>query len=111
MEVFVDNFTERTTRSKTVKYLNFNVVFSDDDFIVYSMGWQVFGGIINPPSYSKGGRFFPNLNLSPALAARLYNRVLEKLPEGHTLDSEAEVVDGLTLTKAEFKRLYPKIGE
>lgn len=108
MEIHADNFTKRETKSGK-EYLNFHVLFAEGDLIVYSQGWQVFGGLINPPSYMKGRRFFPNLNLSPEAARMLYDAVAGQLPEGFELTEKDVLVKHLTLTMDEFKRLYPSL--
>jgi hypothetical protein len=109
MNIFADNFVERTTRNKKTTYLNFNVIFSLGDEVIYSVGWQLFSGHINPPSYSKGGRFFPNLHLSPPLAEAVYLAVKESMPGGYELGTIDDVVPSMQLTRAEFLRLFPNV--
>jgi hypothetical protein len=108
MEIYVDNFSEKLTKNN-VKYVNFNVLFVEGESIIYTQGWQMFQGLINPPSFARGRRFFPILNLSPAAARTLYEKVGEKLPAGYDLSDMDEVTQNLELRAPEYKRLFPNL--
>ncbi len=109
MTISVDNWKERKTKNGEV-YWNFNAAIDCESFILYTMGWQVFNGVLNPPSFRSGWRFYPMLLSSGDFSERLYEAVTAD-EQRKTLNIKlrplAEAVPGIVATAMDFARLFP----
>jgi len=106
MKISVDNWTERKTK-KGANYHNFNIALDFGEIILYTMGWQLANGMVNPPSFRSGWRFYPMILTGGDFSDQLWE-VLESDPRRPAGIREAEeAMAGIIATPMEFARLFP----
>lgn len=109
MIVLTDNWKERQTKNGET-YYNFNVSIDAGDVMLYTMGWQLFNGVINPPSFRSGWRFYPMMLTGGGFARLLWDELNDnatRIKLGLKLRPFEEAVTGITATAMDFARLFP----